>query len=93
MARRAPAGRPFDLGDWRVDPALGRIVARDGRAEARLEPRLMDLLLLFAASPGRVLAKDEIIASVWDGRAIGDDTLAAALSHLRTALGDAGGKR
>ena len=78
--------RPFDLGGWRVDPARG-VLMRDG-GETRLEPRLMNLLLLFAGSPGRVIAKDEIIASVWEGRAIGDDTLAAAISRLRTALGE-----
>ena len=48
----------------------------------------MDLLLLFAGSPGRVIAKDEIVATVWEGRAIGDDTLAAAISRLRSALGE-----
>ena len=83
--------RPFDLGGWRVDPAAGTL-ARDG-AQTRIEPRLMDLLLLFAASPGRVIAKDEIVQSVWSGRAIGDDTLAAAISRLRGALGEAGGGR
>jgi tetratricopeptide (TPR) repeat protein len=44
-------------------------------------------LTLFAVSGGRVMSKDEIIASVWDGRAIGDDTLAAAISRLRAVLG------
>ncbi len=83
--------RPFDLGGWRVDPARGTL-SRDG-AETRLEPKLMDLLLLFAASPDRVVSKDEIIASVWDGRAIGDDTLAAAISRLRSALGETKDKR
>jgi transcriptional activator of cad operon len=78
--------RPFDLGGWRVDPARG-VLIRDG-VETRLEPRLMDLLLLFAGSPGRVITKDEIVAVVWEGRAIGDDTLAAAISRLRTALGE-----
>ncbi len=47
----------------------------------------MDLLVLFATSDGRVLAKDEIIAQVWSGRVVGDDTLAAAISRLRSALG------
>jgi DNA-binding winged helix-turn-helix (wHTH) protein len=83
---RAAAERPFELGAWRVEPARGVLVSEDG--EVRLEPRLMDLLLLFAASDGRVLSKDEIVARVWQGRAIGDDTLAAAVSRLRTALGD-----
>ena len=57
------------------------------QSEMRLEPQVMDLLVLFAGSPGEVLSKDRIIASVWSGRAIGDDTLAAAISRLRTALG------
>lgn len=47
----------------------------------------MDLLVLFATSDGRLIGKDEIIASVWNGRAVGDDTLAAAISRLRSALG------
>lgn len=83
--------RPFDLGRWRVDPARGALL-RDGK-ETRIEPRLMDLLVLFAASPGRVITKDEIIGAVWGGRAIGDDTLAAAISRLRMALGETKAKR
>jgi DNA-binding winged helix-turn-helix (wHTH) protein len=79
------AGQSFLLGRFRVEPARGVIVAEDG-AERRLEPQLMDLLLLFAGTPGEVLSKERIIASVWQGRAIGDDTLAAAISRLRTAL-------
>jgi len=83
--------RPFELGGWRVEPARGALV-RDGK-ETRLEPRLMDLLLLFAASAGRVISKDEIVAAVWGGRAIGDDTLAAAVSRLRAALGGSKDRR
>jgi Flp pilus assembly protein TadD len=54
----------------------------------RLEPRLMELLTLFAVAAGRVIGKDEIVRRVWAGRAIGDDTLAAAISRLRSALGE-----
>ena len=79
--------RPFRFGAWRVDPARG-VLTGDGGEEARLEPRLMDLLLLFAGSGGRVLSKDQIVEAVWEGRAIGDDTLAAAISRLRRALGE-----
>jgi DNA-binding winged helix-turn-helix (wHTH) protein len=83
--------RPFDLGGWRVDPLQGTL--SNGDKTARLEPRLMDLLLLFAASPGRVIAKAEIVAAVWGGRAIGDDTLAGAISRLRSALGETAHER
>jgi DNA-binding winged helix-turn-helix (wHTH) protein len=79
--------RAFDFGAWRVVPARGVLIPQGGGDEVRIEPRLMDLLMLFAASSGAVIGKDEIIASVWEGRAIGDDTLAAAVSRLRSALG------
>lgn len=90
MARPA-LERSFTLGDWIVDPARGAI-SRDGK-DVRLEPQTMALLLLFAASPDTVLKKDDIIASVWKGRAIGDDTLASAISKLRNLLGETKTKR
>jgi DNA-binding winged helix-turn-helix (wHTH) protein/Tfp pilus assembly protein PilF len=83
----AGAQRPFRFGAWRVDPARGVLVG-DAGEEARLEPRLMELLVLFAGAGGRVLSKDAIVEAVWAGRAIGDDTLAAAVSRLRGALGE-----
>lgn len=79
--------RPFQFGAWRVDPARGVLLSDAGEA-ARLEPQLMDLLVLFAGSGGRVLSKDEIVEAAWGGRAIGDDTLAAAVSRLRRTLGE-----
>jgi DNA-binding winged helix-turn-helix (wHTH) protein/Tfp pilus assembly protein PilF len=86
MTRDRPLGESFAIGAWRVDPHEG--VIRGEEREVRLEPQLMSLLLLFAASPGRVIAKDEIVARVWDGRSIGDDTLSGAISRLRSALGE-----
>jgi DNA-binding winged helix-turn-helix (wHTH) protein len=79
--------RPFAFGDWQIDASRGLLTGVDGKS-ARLEPRLMDLLVLFAGSGGRVLGKDEIAGATWGGRVIGDDTLAAAVSRLRRALGE-----
>jgi DNA-binding winged helix-turn-helix (wHTH) protein len=84
--------RPFAFGDWQVDPSRSLLVSAEGES-TRLEPRLMDLLLLFAGSGGRVLTKDEISSATWGDRAIGDDTLAAAVSRLRRALGGARERR
>src|SRR5215831_7616876 len=67
---KAPQTKPFEFGLWRVDPARGLISRPEGR-EQRLEPKLVDLLVLFAGSGGRVLSKDEIVEAVWEGRAIG----------------------
>ena len=87
MARGRAGQKSFALGAWRVDPGAGEIAPRVGGESIRLEPRQMDLLLLFAGAAGRVVSKDEIVAQVWGGRAIGDDTLASAVSKLRKVLG------
>lgn len=84
--------RPFAFGEWQVDPSRSLLTGDDG-ASVRLEPRLMDLLLVFAGSGGRVLRKDEITSATWGDRDIGDDTLAAAVSRLRRALGTRGERR
>lgn len=78
----------FEVEGWRVEPDRGALTPAGGGEPVRLEPRVMDLLVTLAASGGRVLSKDELIATVWEGRAIGDDTLAAAVSRLRSALGE-----
>ena len=78
--------RPFTFGDWHVDPSRSLLTGDEGDS-VRLEPRLMDLLLLFAGSGGRVLGKNEIASATWGDRAIGDGTLAAAVSRLRRMLG------
>lgn len=48
----------------------------------------MDLLCLLAAHPGQVLSRERIMAALWPGLVVGDDTLARTLSKLRQALGD-----
>lgn len=93
MPRAGVGERAFEFGDWRVEPARGVIAPLAGGTAQRLEPQLMDLLLLFAGSGGRVLSKDDIVEAVWGGRTIGDDTLAGALSRLRRALGERSERR
>ena len=77
---------PFRLGAWRVEPETGRV--SDGDREASLEPRLMALLTLLAAQPGRVHSRETIEAALWPDVVVGEDTVARAISRLRRALGD-----
>jgi DNA-binding winged helix-turn-helix (wHTH) protein len=76
----------FSIGVWQVDVGRGALIGQGG--EVRLEPRQLALLLALVDAEGRVVSKDEIIARVWAGRAIGDDTIASAISRLRAALGE-----
>lgn len=48
----------------------------------------MDLLLFLSERRGEVVGTDEIIASVWNGQVVGDQSVYQAIAKLRKALGD-----
>lgn len=77
---------PFQVADWEVDPASGWI--RRGGITRKLEPRVMDLLVVLAQQPGVVVAREELEARVWSGMVVGYDALSSAMIKLRKALGD-----
>lgn len=76
----------FVVGEWRADRAAGTLTGRGG--QQRLEPKVMDLLVLLAAQHGRVVSREDIMAALWPGLVVGDDSLARTVSKLRQALGD-----
>lgn len=85
-AAAARLDRPFSLGGRiKVDAARNRIV-RDGHV-VELEPRLMQLLLYLARSPGRTVPKQELMEQVWRAHVV-DDAIHRAVSLLRSAFGD-----
>jgi DNA-binding winged helix-turn-helix (wHTH) protein len=81
-----PTPDVIQVGAWRAVRATGELL-RDGASE-RLEPKVMDLLLLLAGRPGKAFTKDEIMEALWPDVIVGDDTLARAVSRLRRALAD-----
>lgn len=76
----------FLLGDWHVEPELGRL-RRDDH-EVRLELRVMDVLVYLACHAPGVSTRQQIIDGVWDGGFISDNTLTHAIAEIRRALGD-----
>lgn len=62
---------------------------RDGRAVA-LRPKAFDMLAFLTSRPGEVLTKDELMAAVWPGLVVTDDSLTQCVHELRTALGETG---
>jgi TolB-like protein/tetratricopeptide (TPR) repeat protein len=86
-SRRSPAAA-VRFGDFRLDPTRAE-VTRSGRPVA-LRPKTYALLKLFAASPGRVLGKDELLAALWPNAVVAEGSLAQCVTELRAALGDSG---
>ena len=66
---------------------------RRERTVIHVEPQVFDVLVYLVRHRDRVVSKDELIRSVWDGRFVSDDTLASRVSAARRAIGDTGAEQ
>ncbi len=53
-------------------------------------PQVFDLLVYLIENRGRVVSKDDLIASVWGGRIVSNSTLDSHINAARKALDDSG---
>jgi TolB-like protein len=56
----------------------------------RLEPQVFDLLEFVIHNRERVVSKDDVMASVWDGRIVSESALTTRINAARVAIGDSG---
>ena len=78
----------FKIGDWEVLPAQG--VLRCGDREETPEPLVFKLLMALATRDGNVASKEDLVAEVWDGYPVGDDSITRGVAQLRKHLGEQG---
>lgn len=64
-----------------------------GKDGIAVEPQVFDLLVHLIRHRERVVTKDELVATVWRGRAISDSTLDSRINACRRALGDSGSEQ
>jgi TolB-like protein/DNA-binding winged helix-turn-helix (wHTH) protein/tetratricopeptide (TPR) repeat protein len=76
----------FQLGDQRIEPARCAILTAEG--EIRVEPRVMDVLVLMVTHAGQVVTREEFIKTIWNGTFVTDEVLSRCIYRLRQALGD-----
>ena len=76
----------YEFGEFRLDVAKG-CVLKDGD-EIKLRPKLYEALQYLLQNCGRLVAKQELIAAVWPGAFVTDDSLVQCVLELRRALGD-----
>jgi TolB-like protein len=55
-----------------------------------LEPKVFDLLVHLIEQRERVLSKDDLLASLWDGRIVSESALSTCINAARSAIGDSG---
>jgi DNA-binding winged helix-turn-helix (wHTH) protein/Tfp pilus assembly protein PilF len=78
--------RSFVTGDWTVAPSRNLLMRGD--EQIRVEPRVMDVLVLLLGRAGDVVSKEELVRGVWGERYVTDDVLTVTVYALRKALGD-----
>ena len=76
---------PVRIGRIIIDPRARRIVHDNGRNEI-LEPRMMQVLIALARAKGRVVSRDELFDSCWDGRAVCDEAITTTIYRLRRVV-------
>jgi TolB-like protein len=78
----------FSFGDQIVD--TDRRELRRNLRQVDVEPQVLDVLIYLLENRDRVVSKDDLIASVWDGRIVSDATLTSRIYAVRKAIGDTG---
>jgi hypothetical protein len=74
------------IGDWTFDPDANEL--RRGDERRRLEHRAARTLELLCSRAGEMVTPDDILAEVWNGRAISANSVPVVISDLRQALED-----
>ena len=64
-----------------------------GATPVAIEPQVFDLLAHLIRHRDRVVSKDELLASVWHGRAISESALFNRVNAARSAIGDTGARQ
>jgi DNA-binding winged helix-turn-helix (wHTH) protein len=77
----------FRIADLTLDVEAVAVTREDGRA-LQLPGLSFDLLVALARRAPAVVSPDELVATVWGGIAVSDETLTQRVALLRRSLGD-----
>ena len=76
----------YAFADFVLDSEAGELRRDDTRVDLR--PKLYSLLLFFVENRGRLIAKEEILDTVWRDIHVSDGSLNRTVAELRQILGD-----
>src|SRR5579863_10244803 len=72
---------------------MDRRELRRGSTLVPIEPQVFDLLVHLIRHRDRVVGKDELLDSIWHGRAISESALFNRVNAARSAIGDTGARQ
>ena len=86
MAGAVDSSEDLSFGEYRLDRVDERLWGPDG--VVRLGNKAFQVLLRLAEQQGRLLTKEALFSSVWDGTIVSESALTSVIKELRRALGD-----
>ncbi len=86
MAHEASVRRIYRFDRFTLDLVRGALLDRDG-AEVPLRPKAFALLRHLVENAGRLIDRDEILAAVWPGVFVTEDSITLCIREIRRALG------
>src|SRR5215212_4958947 len=81
----------FVFGENELD--LRRHELRRAGEVVHVEPQVFDLIAFLVASRDRIVSKDEILDTIWDGRIVSEAALSSRINAARKAIGDNGNEQ
>ena len=91
MRRDAPAWNRnvrYLFEDYALDPDCRELLR--GTAPVSVEPQVFDLLLYLIRNREHVVSRDDLLATVWQGRIVSESALSTRINAARAVLGDNG---
>ncbi len=79
----------FQLAELTVDPMAGEARGPGGRE--RLDPKVMDVLVMLAQHAGQVVLREDLLSRLWPNVIVTDEVLSRCIYELRRQLSQAGG--
>jgi DNA-binding winged helix-turn-helix (wHTH) protein/tetratricopeptide (TPR) repeat protein len=86
MSSEMVCGTNLTFADFTIDRADERLIGPGG--PVKLGNKAFQVLLMLAEHEGRLLTKDALFSSVWDGTIVSESALTSVVKELRHALND-----
>ncbi len=99
-ARRAPTSASLVVQALRVPVAFDEFTFDELQLElyrrgerVKVDAQVLRLLSVLVSRPNTFMSHDELIATAWEGRTLGENVVSVAVAKLRKALADREGRR
>jgi len=78
--------KKIKIGEFLLDRQLSLLKKRE--EEVAVEPKLLELLLLFCEHPNRIISRDDILEKIWQNSIVTDNAINKMVGNLRKLLRD-----